>query len=48
MLPSDVREVVTWTVAHRLLLSPRAEGKGKTAAQILAEIISQVPAPRVR
>ena len=48
VLPSDVREVFTWTIAHRLILSPKAEGQGKTAEQILAEIISQVPAPRMR
>ena len=48
VLPSDVREVFTWTIAHRLILSPKAEGQGKTAQQILTEIISQVPAPRMR
>jgi MoxR-like ATPase len=48
VLPSDVREVFTWTIAHRLVLSPKAEGQGKTAEQILTEIISQVPAPRMR
>ena len=48
VLPSDVREVFPWTVAHRLILSPKAEGQGKTAEQILAEIISQVPGPRMR
>ena len=48
VLPSDVREVFPWTVAHRLILSPKAEGQGKTPEQILAEIISQVPGPRMR
>ena len=48
VLPSDVREVFTWTIAHRLILSPKAEGQGKTPEQILTEIISQVPAPRMR
>ena len=48
VLPGDVREVFTWTIAHRLLLSPKAEGQGKTPEQILSEIISQVPAPRMR
>lgn len=48
VLPSDVREVFTWTIAHRLILSPKAEGQGKTAEQILTEIIGQVPAPRMR
>ena len=48
VLPNDVREVFTWTIAHRLILSPKAEGQGKTAEQILTEIIGQVPAPRMR
>lgn len=48
VLPNDVREVFTWTIAHRLILSPKAEGQGKSAEQILTEIISQVPAPRMR
>lgn len=48
VLPNDVREVFTWTIAHRLILSPKAEGQGKTPEQILLEIISQVPAPRMR
>ena len=48
VLPNDVREVFTWTIAHRLILSPKAEGQGKSAEQILTEIIGQVPAPRMR
>ena len=48
VLPSDVREVFVGTVGHRLILSPKAEGQGKTAEQILTEILSQVSAPRVR
>ncbi len=47
VLPSDVQEVFTWTVAHRLILSSKAEGQGKTAEQILTEIISRVPTPRM-
>ena len=48
VLPSDVREVFPWTVAHRLLLSPKVEGQGKTSRQILAEIIGQVSPPKMR
>ena len=48
VLPSDVREVFPWTISHRLILSPKAEGQGKTAEQILAEIIARVPGPRMR
>lgn len=48
VLPKDVREVFIYTVAHRLILSPRAEGQGKTAQMILSEILAQVPAPKLR
>ena len=47
VLPSDVSEVFVKTVAHRLILSQKAEGHGKTAEQILTEIVGQVPAPQI-
>lgn len=46
--PGDVREVFVSTVSHRLLLSPRAEAQGRTPEQILREILSTVPAPKLR
>ena len=46
--PGDVQEVFSRTVAHRLLLSPKAEGQGKTPEQILEAILNSVPAPRLR
>ncbi len=48
VIPEDVREVFSLTVAHRLLLSARAEGSQKSAQQVLREILSAVPAPRLR
>ncbi|MBQ3176231.1 MAG: MoxR family ATPase, partial [Clostridia bacterium] len=48
VVPSDVREVFSWTVAHRLLLSSRAEGEGKTAEEILKDILEHTPAPKMR
>ena len=48
VVPGDVREVFICTVAHRLILSPRAEGQGKTPEQILGGILTQVPPPRLR
>ena len=47
-VPGDVREVFVHTVAHRLLLSPRAESRGKQADQILREILESVDAPKLR
>jgi len=48
IVPGDVREVFLWTVAHRLLLSSKAEGQGRTAEDILKEIVEHTPAPRMR
>ena len=48
VVPADVREVFVWTVAHRLLLSPYAEGQGKTAEEILNRIVESIPAPKLR
>lgn len=48
VVPGDVREVFTQCVAHRLILSPRAQTQGVTAEQILARILETVPAPRLR
>lgn len=48
VVPGDVREVFSCTIAHRLLLSSKAEGQGKTAEEILKEIVERTHAPRVR
>ena len=48
VVPADVNEVFVHAVAHRLILSPRAEAQGKTAEQILQGLLETVPAPRMR
>lgn len=46
--PRDVQEVFVKTLAHRLLLSPKAQAAGSTAESLLSEMLSAVSAPRVR
>ena len=48
VIPGDVREVWIPTVAHRLILSPGAESRGKEAESILREILESVDAPKLR
>ena len=48
VVPSDVQEVFVQTVAHRLLLSAAAQGQGKSAEDVLAEILETVRAPKLR
>ena len=48
VVPKDVQEVFAHTVAHRLLLSEKAESRGITAQQALQTILESVQAPRLR
>ena len=48
VVPKDVDEVFAYTIAHRLILSPKAEAQGKTAEQVLGGIVLSVPAPKLR
>lgn len=47
VVPGDVREVFSQTVAHRLLLNARAEAQGKTAEGLLQTILDSVPTPKL-
>lgn len=47
VIPSDVQTVFCDTVAHRLLLEPGVEARGRTAREILEEILKGAAAPRV-
>lgn len=46
--PGDVKEVFSHTLAHRLLLTPKAEAQGKAPQAVLQEILAATPAPKLR
>ena len=48
VIPQDVKEVFTATVAHRLQLTPKAEGQGVTPEKLLEEILDKIPLPKIR
>ncbi len=48
VIPRDVQEVFQRTVAHRLLMTAKAEASGITPESVLADIVRSVPAPKVR
>ncbi len=48
VIPQDVQEVFHHTVAHRLLLTAKAQSDGVTAPQVLTQVLSKVPAPKLR
>lgn len=45
VIPADVKNVLITTVAHRLILTPEAQSKGRTAPQILRELLDTVKSP---
>ena len=48
VIPGDVKEVFVATLAHRMILTPKAEGQGLAAESILRQILEQVAAPKLR
>ena len=48
VVPRDVQEVFIHTIAHRLILSEKAEGRGLDAKTALQRILESVKAPKLR
>ncbi|TKJ28656.1 MoxR family ATPase [Blastococcus sp. CCUG 61487] len=48
VLPDDVKELAGPVLAHRLLLTPDAAAGGRTAEQVVAELVATLPVPRGR
>ncbi|MGH3761459.1 AAA family ATPase [Actinophytocola sp.] len=47
VVPDDVKTVAGPVLTHRLMLTARAEVRGTTSAEVLAEVIGSVPVPVV-
>jgi len=45
VLPEDLKALTGPVFAHRLLLSPDAQVRGVSAADVLREVVGSVPAP---
>ena len=45
VIPADVQTIFVTTIAHRILMPPAAEGRGKTAEQTLRSILETVKPP---
>ena len=48
VIPADVKEVFVTTIAHRLLLTSKAETQNITPEALLEQILARVPAPKLR
>jgi MoxR-like ATPase len=45
VVPDDVKELVTPVLAHRMITAPEAQMIGRTAADVLDDIVEHVPIP---
>ena len=48
VIPGDVKEVFVTTIAHRLILTSKAEGMNLTPEALLQQILERVHAPKLR
>jgi MoxR-like ATPase len=46
VVPEDVKALAPHVVAHRLMLTPEAELRGRTPAELVAEALGRVPVPQ--
>ncbi len=46
VIPDDVKALALPALRHRVVLAPGAEIEGKTASEVLSQILDTVPAPR--
>jgi MoxR-like ATPase len=47
-VPEDVRALGIPVLAHRLMLTPDAELRGRTGAEVIAEVLDRVPVPQAQ
>jgi MoxR-like ATPase len=46
VLPEDIKALAVPVLAHRLIITPEAELTGRTTADVVAELLSNVPVPQ--
>ena len=46
VVPEDVKALASHVIAHRLMLTPEAELRGRTAADLVAEALAGIPVPQ--
>jgi MoxR-like ATPase len=48
VLPDDVKYMAPWVLTHRIHINPQTLLRGRTAEEVVSEIVSEVPVPVVR
>jgi MoxR-like ATPase len=45
VLPDDVKSIAPYVLCHRMMVSPQAQLRGRTAQEMVSDIVSTVPVP---
>ena len=45
VLPDDIKHTAPYVLSHRLMISPQAQLRGRTAHQLIDDIVTSVPVP---
>jgi MoxR-like ATPase len=46
VVPEDIKALAPHVIAHRLMLTPEAELRGRTAVELVAEALARIPVPQ--
>ena len=45
VIPDDIKELVPHVLTHRIMISQRIRLRGRTPAQVVSELVGEVPVP---
>ena len=45
VIPDDVKTVAPYVLCHRIMIAPQAQLRGRTAAELITDIVTTVPVP---
>jgi MoxR-like ATPase len=45
VIPDDVKALAPYVLTHRIHISPQTRLRGRTAQEVIAQIVSEVPVP---
>ncbi len=45
VLPDDVKQIAPPVLCHRLMVAPQAQLRGRSASELVADIVAAVPVP---
>jgi len=45
VLPDDVKKLAPFVLCHRIIIAPQSQLRGRTASELISDIVATVPVP---